>query len=188
MTLCSPTKNPHSPISYLHDPVVLIYLSHKMFKTENANQNLKFNQMSDSNKLYRSNTDKVIGGVAGGLADYFNMDPVVIRILFVLLAIFGGGGVLIYIVLWIAIPKQPLAIPGMETTEVIVEDKDPGSRKKNTSLIAGVLLIFFGLLILIDRITPFYDLFSNLWPLLLVFAGLLLLVPEFFKPSKNIKS
>ncbi len=51
--------------------------------------------MANNNRLYRSRTDKVIGGVAGGLADYINIDPVVVRILFVFLAIFGGSGVLV---------------------------------------------------------------------------------------------
>ncbi len=44
------------------------------------------------NRLYRSNTTKVIGGVAGGLAEHFGTDPALIRILFVLAAVFGGGG------------------------------------------------------------------------------------------------
>ena len=62
--------------------------------------------MENTNKLYRSNTEKVFGGVCGGLADYLNIDVVILRIIFVLLALFGGGGVLIYIILWIAIPAQ----------------------------------------------------------------------------------
>ncbi|NOX87216.1 MAG: PspC domain-containing protein [Chlorobi bacterium] len=143
--------------------------------------------MSSSNRLYRSNTDKIIGGVAGGLADYFNLDAVVIRILFVLLAIFGGGGVLIYIILWIAIPAQVASYPGLKTEEKVADDPAVPSRKTNTSLIAGILLIVFGALILVDRLMPFYSL-TNLWPLLLVLAGLLLLVPEISKTSKNIKS
>ncbi len=144
--------------------------------------------MSNSNKLYRSSTDKVIGGVAGGLADYFNMDAVIIRILFVLLAIFGGGGVLIYIIMWIAIPAQTQNYAGIKTEDVVTGQPVDPSRKKNTSLIVGILLIFFGALLLIDRITPYYDLLFNLWPLLLVMAGVFLLVPELIKPSKNIKS
>ncbi len=61
--------------------------------------------MSDK-KLVRSN-DRMIAGVAGGLADYFDTDPALIRILFVLVTLFGGGavGILIYIVLWIIMPE-----------------------------------------------------------------------------------
>jgi len=60
--------------------------------------------MSDK-QLMRSE-DRMVAGVAGGLADYFDIDPTIIRILFVLLALFGGGflGILIYIVLWIIMP------------------------------------------------------------------------------------
>ena len=62
--------------------------------------------MSDK-KLTRSTDDRVLAGVAGGLAEYFSIDPALVRILFVLVAIFGGGitGILIYIVLWIIMPE-----------------------------------------------------------------------------------
>ena len=61
--------------------------------------------MSDK-QLMRSE-DRMIAGVAGGLADYFDTDPTLIRILFVLLTLLGGGGlgILIYIVLWIITPE-----------------------------------------------------------------------------------
>ena len=61
--------------------------------------------MSDK-QLMRSE-DRMIAGVAGGLADYFNTDPTLIRSLFVLLTLLGGGGlgILIYIVLWIIMPE-----------------------------------------------------------------------------------
>lgn len=61
--------------------------------------------MSDK-QLMRSE-DRMIAGVAGGLADYFDTDPTLIRILFVLLTLLGGGGlgILIYIVLWIIMPE-----------------------------------------------------------------------------------
>ena len=52
-------------------------------------------------RLYRSNTHKVIGGVAGGLGDYLDIDPVLIRIAFVVALMFGGVGFLAYIIAWI---------------------------------------------------------------------------------------
>src|SRR6478672_7446247 len=55
-------------------------------------------------KLYRSTTDRMIAGVCGGLGAYLNIDPVVVRLFFVLLTLCGGGGVLIYLLLWIIIP------------------------------------------------------------------------------------
>jgi phage shock protein PspC (stress-responsive transcriptional regulator) len=63
--------------------------------------------MQTSKRLYRSRTDSVIAGVSGGLAKYLSIDPIIVRVMFVVLAIFGGGGVLIYIIAWIAVPLEP---------------------------------------------------------------------------------
>lgn len=57
-------------------------------------------------KLYRSRDDQIIGGVCGGIAAYFEIDPTLIRILMALFIIFGIG-LIVYIVLWIIIPKAP---------------------------------------------------------------------------------
>ena len=54
--------------------------------------------------LYRSTNQRVIGGVAAGIADHLHTDPTIIRILFVIIALFGGGGILLYLILWIALP------------------------------------------------------------------------------------
>jgi phage shock protein PspC (stress-responsive transcriptional regulator) len=64
--------------------------------------------MTNTKKLYRSRRDKVIGGVAGGLADYFDIDVVIVRLLFVLVFFLGGGGLLAYIIMWIVIPMNPV--------------------------------------------------------------------------------
>ena len=60
-------------------------------------------------RLYRSNTEKVIGGVLGGLAEYFNIDPTLVRLGYVLLSLFFAGfpGVLGYIIMWIVVPRNP---------------------------------------------------------------------------------
>ncbi len=60
------------------------------------------------NKLYRSMTDKRVAGVCGGLAKYFNVDPTLVRLAFVFLALAGGPGVLIYLIMWIVLPCEPL--------------------------------------------------------------------------------
>ncbi len=57
-------------------------------------------------RLYRTVQGRVVGGVAGGLADYFGMDPTIVRLIFVLLVIFGGSGVLLYIILWVILPEK----------------------------------------------------------------------------------
>lgn len=60
-------------------------------------------------RLYRSNSDRMIAGVCGGLADFFNIDPSVMRIIFVLFLLLGGNGLLIYLVLWLIVPLEPAA-------------------------------------------------------------------------------
>ena len=62
--------------------------------------------MDASRKLYRSTSNRQLAGVCGGLAEYFNLDPTLIRVLFVVLAVLGGSGVILYIALWIIVPKQ----------------------------------------------------------------------------------
>jgi phage shock protein C len=58
-------------------------------------------------RFYRSSTDRKLGGVSAGIAEYFNMDPLLIRLLFIILVVAGGSGVLIYIILWIVTPENP---------------------------------------------------------------------------------
>ncbi|MCF0189180.1 MAG: PspC domain-containing protein [Bacteroidaceae bacterium] len=56
-------------------------------------------------KFHLSATDKKLGGVCGGLAEYFGMDALLVRILFVAAFIFAGCGILIYLLLWLLAPK-----------------------------------------------------------------------------------
>lgn len=59
-------------------------------------------------KLYRSKTDRKIAGICGGIGQYFDIDPTLVRIGFVLLALPGGfPGILTYLVLWLVIPEEP---------------------------------------------------------------------------------
>ena len=64
-------------------------------------------------KLYRSRNDSRIAGVCGGLGEYLEIDPTLVRLIFVLLALTGGHGVLLYIILWLIVPyaAQPLVPP-----------------------------------------------------------------------------
>lgn len=59
------------------------------------------------NRLYRSQTDRMVAGVCGGLAKYFNVDPTIIRLVFLVLALAGGPGALLYAILWIITPIAP---------------------------------------------------------------------------------
>ena len=63
--------------------------------------------MNATRKLYRSKTNRQVAGVCGGLAEYFNLDVSLIRVLFVLLAVLGGSGVVLYVAMWIIVPKEP---------------------------------------------------------------------------------
>ena len=58
-------------------------------------------------RLYRSNENKVIAGVCGGIAEYFDMDPTLIRLGWVLFTLLGGSGLLAYILAAVIIPKDP---------------------------------------------------------------------------------
>jgi phage shock protein C len=63
----------------------------------------------DYKRLYRSNRDVMLGGVCGGLAEYFNLEPTIVRLLFVLLAFVTAGfpALLLYFVLWVIVPRNP---------------------------------------------------------------------------------
>jgi phage shock protein C len=58
-------------------------------------------------RLYRSRDDRMLAGVCGGLAQFFSIDPTIVRLIFVILAIMGGPGLLIYIIMWIVVPEEP---------------------------------------------------------------------------------
>jgi len=60
-----------------------------------------------SKRLYRSRSDRMLAGVCGGLAEYFGVDPTLVRLLFVLMALAGGPGVLFYIILVLIVPSEP---------------------------------------------------------------------------------
>ncbi|HJZ24023.1 MAG TPA: PspC domain-containing protein [Candidatus Babeliales bacterium] len=64
--------------------------------------------MNTVRRLYRSRTDRKIAGICGGLANYFDIDPVIVRLAWVLLFFLGGSGIFLYIVAWIIIPLEPL--------------------------------------------------------------------------------
>ena len=62
-------------------------------------------------RILRSSDDRVLGGVAGGIAEYFTIDPLLVRLGFVLASFFGGVGLLAYIVAWIVLPSAEPTVP-----------------------------------------------------------------------------
>ncbi|NMC45943.1 MAG: PspC domain-containing protein [Chloroflexi bacterium] len=67
-------------------------------------------------RLYRSRKDRMIAGVCAGLGDYLQIDPTIVRIIFIALVFAGLGGVVVYFILWIVTPEEPL--PGDTTIDV----------------------------------------------------------------------
>ena len=110
-------------------------------------------------KLYRNSTDKIIGGVASGLAAYFDLDPVVMRILFVVLAFASlGWGILIYLIFLIAMPEantkaQLLEMQGIEPSLENIDNfnQTPTNPKRSSTLknILKAILIIIGITIAI---------------------------------------
>ena len=139
-------------------------------------------------RLYRSTTDRVVGGVAAGLGSYFNLDPLLIRLLFVIFTIFGGGALIIYIVLWIVTPDAPSDINqtqkqmDMEPQE---KPKKPNQESKSRgNLIGGLVLVTIGTIFLADQFIPRID-FGDLWPIVLIVIGVALLVNAYARPNKK---
>ena len=62
---------------------------------------------TDVKRVYRSRQDRMVGGVCGGLGDYFDVDPTLIRLLFVLGTLAGGPGVVAYLILLVIVPLEP---------------------------------------------------------------------------------
>ena len=115
-------------------------------------------------RLRRSRDDKVIAGLCGGLGTYFGADPLWFRVAFVVLAVGGGSGVLLYLVAWLLVPEQR---PD--------ESVAPGtaSLDRHGPVVAGLALVVLGLMLLADALVPWFD--RVMWPLLVVAAGLGLL-------------
>ena len=63
--------------------------------------------MQKPKRLYRSGKEKILGGVCGGIAEYFNVDPTLVRLLWVFFILAFGTGLLAYIIAWIIIPRNP---------------------------------------------------------------------------------
>lgn len=59
-------------------------------------------------RLYRSRTDRIIAGICGGLAQYFSIDPIWTRLVFILLFFLGGSALLIYLIMWLIVPLEPV--------------------------------------------------------------------------------
>lgn len=132
-------------------------------------------------KLYRSRRNKIFAGVAGGLAEYFEIDPVFIRALFIV-SVFGyGTGVLAYIVLWIIVPQEVIELNmNEEKHEIPLSERDKTDRK----MFFGIVLIIIGGLFLLKNFVPFFDC-HFIWPLFLIVIGGFILYKTISENSKE---
>ncbi len=151
-------------------------------------------------RLYRSRSDRIIWGVCGGLAKYFDMDPTIVRVVVVLSIFLGSFGIWAYIILAIVVPLEgsKAAEPKDTIKENVEEMKETASelgreiqstlkgekgkseevakmrhRRRN---ILGIILIVLGVLFILGNFNLFWWFnWGNLWPLVLVAIGALII-------------
>ena len=138
-------------------------------------------------KLQRDTQHKVIGGVCSGLANYFDIDASLVRLLFAIAFFVFSSGFWIYLLLWLVMPAATVGstqtnyyVSPDGTTEVSSEEtrdlvKDPIQNKG--ALVAGLILIGIGAAGLINRYIPEIN-WSTAWPFLLIVLGIYLIIPK----------
>lgn len=139
-------------------------------------------------RLYRSGIDKKLGGVCGGLAEYFDIDATLIRLI-VLVSIFAGGiGLPLYLIAWVIIPMNPAYQAGghRNSNTVVDEMKDSAQDIRHTAQdfaqevkninpehrkrYIGIGMVVLGVLFLMEQWLPFFD-WDKMWPIVLILVG-----------------
>ena len=143
----------------------------------------------ESKTLYRSKKDRILLGVCGGLAEYFDMDPTLVRVIFVLLSIFSGTGIIIYILLAIFVPeegtddkaepeiKEKLKDFGQDVKEKVhgiakeIKEQNKHIDYSKTRNIIAVIFIFIGVALLLQQffVWSIWDIFL---PLIIILLGI----------------
>lgn len=145
-----------------------------------------------TNKLYRSQTDKMLGGVCGGLAQYLRVDLTIVRLFFVVLTLLGGFGPLVYLIMWIIVPLEDHVYTdsnpnkfegedlkeraGMVRDDFISAVKQPN---QNTARFIGIALVLAGGFFLLQQLDIQWLNWLDsgvLWAALILLAGVALLV------------
>ena len=108
----------------------------------------------------RSRSERVIAGVCGGVGAYLGVDPVLLRIAFIILTLANGLGVIADVVCWVAIPEERPDQPPVTA---------PEGRRETGRLVLGGSLVVLGLVLLLDRLAP--DLDELFWPVAVVAVG-----------------
>jgi len=151
------------------------------------------------NKLYRSKKDCVIGGVCGGIAEYFDIDSTLVRLLAILIFFFGGSGIIAYIIGWIIIPQNPNGntednsenkreIEGKikkgtdkvdkKVEENLPEERSKGKSGRNRNIILGVIFIIAGLVFMMGILFPWitWIAWGTFWPVIIIVVGLVIII------------
>jgi phage shock protein PspC (stress-responsive transcriptional regulator) len=143
------------------------------------------------NKLLRSSTDKMLGGVCAGLGKYLRVDVTIVRLFFVVLTMVGGFGPLLYMILWIVVPQEGHVFVG-KTPQFDGEDlrdrmglvrddvvKAVSSPNQNTTRFIGVALVLMGGFLVLKQLNVPWLTWLNsgvIWAALILLAGVALLV------------
>lgn len=122
-------------------------------------------QRTGEHLLRRSKSDRVLGGVCGGMGRYFGVDPIWLRIAFVALVIGGGSGFVLYVIAWILIPEEDEQTP--------VSHRPPTDRT-TAGVVIGTIFVVAGAVALTNRFVPWFDDF--LWPAVVVAIGVGLVI------------
>ncbi len=139
-------------------------------------------------KLYRSRVDCKIGGVCAGLAEYFNIDATIVRIIAILLIFADGVGFIGYLIAWIVVPRRPMDT-AMEVNqpETLSQGKTGDDATGLNIMIPGAILIIIGIIFLVKNSWWWFD-FGDLWPILLIVIGVLMLIKHGKKDDTENKN
>ena len=146
-------------------------------------------------RLYRSRSDAMLGGVCGGLGDYFDIDSNIIRLVFAVLTFISGVGLLLYLAVWLIVPREETTekttlkeTVHIAAEEIVEKAQSVGkeistavrrSSSSNASVFLGIILLLLGSVFLMHNLGLgwFFGLgFDLLWPVLLIIGGVVLLL------------
>ena len=132
-------------------------------------------------RLYRCRQNRVLAGVASGVAEFFNLDPTLVRVVWFLSIFFGGFTLLVYVGLAIIIPLEPASGPDAHAADNQAVVEPEGHRHSShgsgrLTMYAGFVLILLGTLALIDIVMPDWFSWRQIWPVFFIGMGGLLIV------------
>ncbi len=126
--------------------------------------------------LYRSKSNKVIAGVCGGIGEYLDIDPTVIRLLWVIITIPWGFGVIAYIICMFIIPEEPAG----KSVKKVKESPKAEILEHEGKIIGGLIMVLIGTILLANNLGLFsmfpWLSWNYVWPFILIGIGAILLI------------